>query len=106
MGVENGAIFLNKSGVAQVGTVLDAGSRIRHEPIIWWPRYTSSWVGMYLYVPFWIPAIPLAMWMVWAWRCGKFVVGCPCCGYDVAGLSSGVCPECGGALGTARAAAS
>lgn len=96
LGVENGALHFSKSGVTLLGDSPQFGGQRRWEPVIWWPTFVSSWVGMFVHVPFWIPVVGMAGWVGWAWRRRPREVGCARCGYDLAGLKGGVCPECGG----------
>ncbi len=65
----------------------------------WSPTYnsgpTSFSVGLPLWIPFLLVAIPTAL--LW-WRDGRRIPPCGhCqkCGYDLTGNVSGVCPECG-----------
>ena len=96
VGVENGAIMLSRSFVTQLPSVVHAGGQRRMEAVMWKPSYVGSWVGRFLHIPFWLVGAPLVAWGAWVWRRRPFESGCPACGYDVAGLTGQVCPECGG----------
>ena len=50
-----------------------------------------------LYIPFAIVAVPCASQFAWDWRRTRRrqAGGCTQCGYDLAGNTTGVCPECG-----------
>lgn len=51
----------------------------------------------YVRLPLWIPTVALLIWCALAWRRARFPRPglCPRCGYDLAGLPSEQCPECG-----------
>jgi hypothetical protein len=76
-------------------------------PIWWWFSYemrspNSPEVG----VPLWAPLLSAALPTAYAWyRCRRRPPGhCPKCGYDLAGIAAGVCPECGAAISRQPAA--
>jgi hypothetical protein len=51
-------------------------------------------------LPLWMPLIPVGVWVAWVvravWRTRRpRPHACPKCGYDLRGLPTGRCPECG-----------
>ena len=66
-----------------------------------WPDFTSRLHRF----PLWIPLALFVIWTAFAWR--SYVRNqprfgtCSSCGYDLSGNLSGVCPECGVAVGAA-----
>lgn len=72
----------------------------RQTPIEWWPTFAGKGGRHFVGVPLWMPFVALGAGgggLVYAARRMRRREGCPRCGYDVRGLSSGVCPECGAA---------
>ena len=72
---------------------------------LWWPWYTSAARYWTIHLPLWIPAsifallFPLAsvpLYRLWHRRRNGL---CLRCGYNLEGNVSGVCPECGEAIG-------
>ncbi len=66
--------------------------------LAWWPRVLWTDPDWLLVVPLWIPTglcgvAAGASW--WRWWRRKQASACVRCGYDLRGLPSGVCPECG-----------
>lgn len=63
---------------------------------ITWGRLGPSW---WITVPIWIPLVAAAGVTARAWRrhrrARRGPGACLACGYDLAGLTGGVCPECG-----------
>jgi len=69
-----------------------------------WPN-TGYWrsahfgvIGLYLKVPFWLvllPAIVLTAFLFYRDRRSSPAGHCQHCGYDIRGIKSGICPECG-----------
>jgi hypothetical protein len=48
------------------------------------------------WLPLWLPLVVLAAPTAWAWRADAHGHGlCPTCRYDLAGNTTGICPECG-----------
>ncbi len=61
-------------------------------------RWSSCTVTIALWPP--VAAAGVAAWILWRLRRERLPVGlCPGCGYDLTGNVSGVCPECGAAVG-------
>ncbi len=62
----------------------------------WWYRHSSPF-GWYIVVPLWMPSLLLGLLAAWLW-CKRKSAGpnqCESCGYDLTGVPSPVCPECG-----------
>lgn len=63
----------------------------------WW-IYAGFGPGAFvIFVPTWVLFLALALPTAYAWhRCRRFGPGhCSKCGYDLAGIAVGICPECG-----------
>ena len=73
-------------------------------------RYRVHWLFVFhtapgvseILFPLWAPFLAAALPTAYAWyRCRRRPPGhCPKCGYDLAGNTAGVCPECGKSAGT------
>jgi len=67
-------------------------------PYTWWFRAvrSSSGAGRGLFVPLWAFGVPAVAMLAFGLT-GRVRTRIPCakCGYELAGLSGGVCPECG-----------
>jgi hypothetical protein len=63
----------------------------------WMPTLSGGGLTWHASLPLWIPMVAAAgagVWGVWGWRRVR-KQHCAKCGYDLRGLSGGVCPECG-----------
>jgi len=69
--------------------------RVEWSPSVVWQ--TGSVPGWYVRAPWWIPVLPLGIpgALLWYRHLRRAAHVCAACGYDLSGLSSGVCPECG-----------
>jgi hypothetical protein len=70
--------------------------------LVWWFDWGSQPPWAWIWVPLWVPTVPLLLATVAAWRLDAVArrrTGAGCCakcGYDLRGLREGaVCPECG-----------
>jgi hypothetical protein len=63
----------------------------------WWPQHVQFGPVSGLYVPLWMLLLPTAVATVFLFWCDRRPPKghCQACGYDLAGNTSGVCPECG-----------
>ncbi len=66
----------------------------------WWPQNLKISSGNYIYIPIWMFLLPALFATLWLWRSDRRPKhGCMNCGYNLTGNVSGVCPECGTAIG-------
>jgi hypothetical protein len=66
--------------------------------ILWWPYAARAFGHLHIGIPLWLPlglvSMPTSLaWWRWNRRRGPDL--CPACGYDLSGIATGVCPECG-----------
>lgn len=79
-----------------------------YDSMRWWPKLLlESRDLVVVAIPLWIPlalfATPPAF-ALWSTRLRRLRIEagrCPRCGYDLAGNTTGVCPECGNKIGSA-----
>jgi len=65
-----------------------------------WPEFDRFGHSSIVFVPYWVLLIPTALATLWLWRWDRRPKsGCVNCGYNLTGNVSGVCPECGTAIG-------
>ena len=93
------------------------GVSIRERPLAWMGFFFSGRIagplgtGYLLILPDWLLClallVPPARW-VWGWRRDRLQRDghCAKCGYDLAGNTSGICPECGTPIVSSVGAAS
>ena len=76
-------------------------------PYIWLPSIHRPGIslGTYIFIPFWllVPAPPLTLILYHRWRKRRLPGHCRACGYNLAGLTTPICPECGHATTPATA---
>src|SRR5262249_44817741 len=73
-----------------------AGPLSRGHPLHFLPRFQRVG-GWDFFLPLWIPvllAILPSLWIRWMAAAGP-PSRCAICGYDLAGNTTGICPECG-----------
>ena len=77
---------------------------------IWRPLFKhkrflpSGWAGDEVTIVLWVPMLILGMVAMWMWFKGvrRRDGFCAKCGYDLTGLTTSACPECGQTQVTAR----
>ncbi len=66
----------------------------------WWPELFHDSRLTFVHMPIWMLLTATTLGTIWLWRSdGRIKTGCAKCGYDLTGNVSGVCPECGLAVG-------
>lgn len=65
--------------------------------VAWPPRAASSGTVWFIDLPLWMPLVGVGIPTCWLWRLSRRSApgSCPTCGYDLAGITTGLCPECG-----------
>lgn len=79
----------------------------RQEPVAWGFSLDRSSNSLAISVPNWAPLLATVLPTAYAWhRCRRVPRGhCAKCGYDLAGITNNICPECGNASDPMGAAA-
>jgi len=96
--VSQGALVINFNPLTYEGWIWGTFTFIPMPGYVFWPIFTEKTILL----PLWIFFVPSAIASVLGWRHGKRApLGyCQRCGYNLAGLTSDRCPECGHGLST------
>ena len=96
-GIAGGAVFVGPQGSAPFTGWATEWALREDDALFLSPRFRPA-PGEPFVLPLWLPLALLgagAGWLFWADRQRRDFDECRKCGYDLAGLSPGPCPECG-----------
>lgn len=93
----------NPSGIDGIHTNVESRTDLLGEPGWEWglpsigPGDIGGVTSFHTTLPLWAPFVLLAGSTGWLWYRGErhLAGSCPRCGYDVSGIASSACPECG-----------